>query len=156
MHWPLWDCLSGKSVSRGSPSGGQWTENRQKEPDDLRGGPIADHNHPGHCYAGMLAPLKGLSIKGAIFHQGYNNAFDGSPGVEMYRDIFPQMIEAWRDTFDDPKLPFGILSLCTDGYPQTRDNYCEKMFNAGIDSSCFCVQLTQLWKHVVGMSWLKR
>ncbi|QDU98820.1 hypothetical protein Pla8534_67310 [Lignipirellula cremea] len=23
--------------------------------------------------------------------------------------------------------------LCTDGYPQTRDDYCEKMFNAGIE-----------------------
>ena len=29
-------------------------------------------------------------------------------------------------------MPFGILSLCTDGYPQTRENYVEKMFNAGI------------------------
>ena len=51
----------------------------------------------------------------------------------MYRDIFPGMIKAWREAFQDPEMPFGILSLCTDGYPQTRDNYCEKMFNAGID-----------------------
>lgn len=108
-------------------------ENRKQEPSDLRPGPIADHNHPGHCYAGMIAPIAGLSIKGVIFHQGYNNAFDGSVGVEMYRDIFPEMIEAWRTSFNDPEMPFGILSLCTDGYPQTRDNYCEKMFNAGID-----------------------
>ncbi|MDA0285640.1 MAG: hypothetical protein O3B86_20035, partial [Planctomycetota bacterium] len=39
----------------------------------------------------------------------------------------------WREAFNDPAMPFGILSLCTDGYPQTRDDYCEKMFNAGID-----------------------
>ena len=108
-------------------------ENRKQDPSDLRPGPIADHNHPGHCYAGMIAPLAGLSIKGAIFHQGYNNAFDGSAGVDLYRDTFPEMIRAWRKAFEDPELPFGILSLCTDGYPQTRDNYCEKMFNAGID-----------------------
>ncbi len=44
------------------------------------------------------------------------------------------MIEATkRSAFNDPDLPFGILSLCTDGYPQTLDNYCEKMFNAGIE-----------------------
>jgi len=81
----------------------------------------------------MIAPLAGMSVKGAIFHQGYNNAFDGSQGVEMYREVFPEMIRAWRAAFSDPQLPFGIISLCTDGYPQTRDNYCEKMFNAGIE-----------------------
>ena len=105
---------------------------RRQPPDDLRPGPIGDHNFPGHCYAGMIEPLVGLSVKGVIFHQGYNNAFDGSQGVRMYHDIFPEMIKAWRAAFHDADLPFGILSLCTDGYPQTRDDYCEKMFNAGI------------------------
>ena len=108
-------------------------DDKQNPPSDLRPGPIGNHNFPGHCYAGMISPLAGLSIKGAIFHQGFNNAFEGSVGGEMYRDIFPEMITAWRKAFNDPELPFGILSLCTDGYPQTRDNYCEKMFNAGID-----------------------
>lgn len=108
-------------------------DDKRPEPSDLRPGPIGDHNFPGHCYAGMISPIAGLSVKGAIFHQGYNNAFDGSAGADMYRDIFPVMIRAWRMAFEDPALPFGILSLCTDGYPQTLDDYCEKMFNAGID-----------------------
>ncbi|QDU92661.1 hypothetical protein [Lignipirellula cremea] len=123
---------------------GQWIEKQTQEgkpipadkklpPADLRPGPLGNHNFPGHCYAGMLSPLAGLSVKGAIFHQGYNNAFDGSAGAQMYGDIFPEMITAWRAAFNDPQLPFGVLSLCTDGYPQTRDDYCEKMFNAGID-----------------------
>ncbi len=108
-------------------------DDKQQAPSDLRPGPIGDHNYPGHCYAGMISPIVGLSVKGAIFHQGYNNAFDGSMGVDMYRDVFPEMIKAWRQAFDDREMPFGILSLCTDGYPQTRDDYCEKMFNAGVD-----------------------
>lgn len=107
-------------------------EDRRAEPTDLQPGPIADHNYPGHCFAGMIGPLIGLSIKGVIFHQGYNNALDGTPGVRLYRDVFPVMIRTWRDAFGDPELPFGILSLCTDGYPQTRDDYLEKMLNAGI------------------------
>lgn len=106
---------------------------RKDPPADLRPGPIADHNYPGNCYAGMIVPLEGLAVRGVIFHQGYNNAFDGSPGAEMYADVFPAMIQSWRKAFQDDKLPFGILSLCTDGYPQTRDNYCEKMFDAGIE-----------------------
>ncbi len=120
-------------IERQTKEGKPIPEDRKEEPSDLRPGPIGNHNFPGHCYAGMIAPLAGLSVKGAIFHQGYNNAFEGSVGAEMYRDIFPEMIKAWRNAFNDPEMPFGILSLCTDGYPQTRDNYCEKMFNAGID-----------------------
>jgi sialate O-acetylesterase len=108
-------------------------ENRRLPPTDLKPGPLGDHNYPGYCYAGMIGPLEGLSVKGAIFHQGYNNAFEGSIGAEMYQDVFPAMIKAWRKAFDDPAMPFGIISLCTEGEPQTRDDYCEKMFNAGIE-----------------------
>lgn len=120
-------------VERQVKEGNPIPDDKKQEPDDLQPGPIGNHNFPGHCYAGMIAPLSGLSVKGAIFHQGYNNAFEGSVGVEMYRDIFPEMIRAWRVAFNNPEMPFGILSLCTDGYPQTRDDYCEKMFNAGIE-----------------------
>lgn len=120
-------------IQRQTKEGNSIPEGRQQEPSDLRPGPIGNHNFPGHCYAGMIAPIAGLAVKGAIFHQGYNNAFEGSVGAEMYRDVFPEMINSWRQAFNDPEMPFGILSLCTDGYPQTRDNYCEKMFNAGIE-----------------------
>ncbi len=107
-------------------------DDRKHDPSDLRPGPIADANHPGHCYAGMIAPLAGLAVKGVLFHQGYNNAFDGMPGVGLYRAVLPELLRAWRAAFGDPKLPFGILSLCTEGYPQTRDDYCEKMLDTGI------------------------
>ena len=120
-------------IERQTKEGKPIPDDRKQEPSDLRPGPIGNHNYPGHCYAGMISPIAGLSVKGAIFHQGYNNAFEGSIGADMYRDIFPEMIRAWREAFNDAEMPFGILSLCTDGYPQTRDNYCEKMFNAGID-----------------------
>ncbi|XZE56478.1 hypothetical protein SH139x_002594 [Planctomycetaceae bacterium SH139] len=120
-------------IKQQSAAGKQIPADRQREPDDLRPGPLGDHNFPGHCYAGMIAPLEGLAVKGTIFHQGYNNAFDGSRGAEMYRDVFPEMIKSWRAAFGDPEMPFGIISLCTDGYPQTRNDYCEKMFNAGIE-----------------------
>ncbi len=120
-------------IERQTKEGKPIPEDRKSLPSDLRPGPKGDPNHPGHCYAGMIGPLEGLSVKGAIFHQGFNNAFDGSVGAEMYRDVFPEMILAWRSAFRDQALPFGIISLCTEGYPQTRDDYCEKMFNAGID-----------------------
>lgn len=101
------------------------------EPTDLRPGPAMDQNRPGNCYASMIAPLRGMAVKGAIFHQGYNNCFNGSTGAVMYRQVFPQMIAAWRDAFGDPELPFGILSLCTEGQKQTLENYSEMMANPG-------------------------
>jgi len=121
----------------------QWIERKTKEgatlsdkdkqlPTEVEAGPIANHNHPGSCYGAMIAPLAGLSIKGAIFHQGFNNAFGGQAGIDMYEDVFPEMITAWRSAFNDPEMPFGILSLCTAGNPQTLDDYCEKMFDAGV------------------------
>ena len=120
-------------IKRMADEGKEVSDAERQPPSDLRLGPIGDHNYPGHCYAGMIAPLEGLSVKGVIFHQGYNNAFDGTLGAKLYRTVFPKMIEAWRKAFGDPEMPFGILSLCTDGYPQTLDDYSEKMFNAGID-----------------------
>lgn len=101
------------------------------EPTDLRPGPALDQNRPGNCFASMISPLVGLQVKGAIFHQGYNNCFNGTQGTIMYRHVFPEMISAWRTAFNDPKMPFGILSLCTEGPLQTLDNYSEMMANPG-------------------------
>lgn len=102
-------------------------------PDDLRQGPAWDQNRPGTCYNSMIAPIAGLGLKGAIFHQGYNNALDcGTAGVVMYHRVLRQMIGAWREAFGDPAMPFGIISLCTDGVRQTRDNYVERMLDDGI------------------------
>lgn len=103
-----------------------------KAPNDLRPGPAADRNRPGHCYAGVIRPLRGLAVAGALFHQGYNNAFNGSAGASMYYQVFGKMIAAWRETFGDPRMPFCIISLCTDSQPQTLDNFLPPMFDAGI------------------------
>lgn len=100
-------------------------------PSDLQPGPALDMNRPGNCYASMLAPLAGFPIKGAIWHQGYNNALEPN-GHAFYAQVFPKMIGAWRAAFNDPQLPFGIISQETDGDPQDRDDYLEKMLNEGI------------------------
>ena len=111
---------------------GQKVPEHRKAPADLRPGPAMDQNRPGNCYNSMIAPIAGLAVKGAIFHQGYNNANGGTAGSQMYYQIFGKMITAWRAAFGDEKMPFGIISLCTAGKPQTRDNYLEKMLDDGI------------------------
>jgi sialate O-acetylesterase len=104
----------------------------RKAPTDLRPGPAFDQNRPGNRYMNMIAPLEGFHVRGAIFHQGFNNALGaGSAGAAMYYQIFGRMITAWRTAFNDPAMPFGIISLCTAGSPQSRDDYLQKMVDDG-------------------------
>ena len=84
----------------------------------------------GNLYGGMIAPLAGFSAKGIIWHQGYNNCFEGSAGASRYGEIFPAMIKAWRAAFEDSQLAFGMISLCTSG-SQTSDDYLEQMLDVG-------------------------
>lgn len=100
-------------------------------PSDLRPGPAADRNRPGFCYASVIHPLEGLAVCGAVFHQGYNNCFEGSAGARLYHQVFGKMIQSWRAAFGDPRLPFGIISLCTDGEPQTATRFVEPMLDIG-------------------------
>jgi len=103
----------------------------QPAPTDLRPGPVADKNRPGCRYASVIKPLGGLAVKGAVFHQGFNNCFNGSAGARMYYQVFGKMITAWRNTFGDPQMPFCIISLCTAGEPQTLENYLTPMYDVG-------------------------
>ena len=102
----------------------------RKPPSELRPGPAMDMNRPGNCYASMIAPIAGLHIKGALWHQGYNNALVPN-GHVMYYQVFPRMIEAWRAAFHDPKMPFGIISQETEGVPQDLSNYLESFTDEG-------------------------
>jgi sialate O-acetylesterase len=102
-----------------------------RPPDDLRPGPVGDMNRPGCRFASVIQPLRGLAVSGAVFHQGFNNCFNGSAGARMYHQVFGRMIAAWRDNFGDPQMPFCIVSLCTAGEPQTPENFLVPMFDAG-------------------------
>lgn len=85
--------------------------------------PSLDRNYPGASYNGMIAAIAGLSIKGAVFNQGYNNALTGDSRPELYAKNFIGLIKDWRKTFNDESLPFGIIELSAGGTPQTFDNY---------------------------------
>jgi sialate O-acetylesterase len=103
----------------------------RKAPTDLQPGPAMDLNRPGSLYASMLSPIAGLSVKGAIWHQGFNESLLPN-GHRLYAQVFPEMIKAWRAAFNDPTMPFGIISQETEGEPQTLDNFLSKMANEGV------------------------
>jgi sialate O-acetylesterase len=92
--------------------------------------PALDRNFPGASYNGMLAPIAGLSVKGIVFNQGYNNAISADARPALYAKNFVGLIKNWRSTFSDENLPFGIIELSAGGNPQTLDNYEVEMLDA--------------------------
>jgi sialate O-acetylesterase len=74
-------------------------------------------------YNGMLGVLKGIHIKGGLFHQGYNNAIAGNCRPKLYRVLTRLMIEGIREDFNDPDLPFCIIGLCAGSTPQNVDDF---------------------------------
>ena len=96
---------------------------KMKPPTVPSPGPSATHKVPGNCFSSVIAPIAGFAVKGVLFHQGYNNCFQGTQGARMYRAVFPETIRSWREAFKDEALPFCILSLCTAGPQQTHDDF---------------------------------
>jgi sialate O-acetylesterase len=84
--------------------------------------PALDRNFPGSSYTGMIAVIAGLTVKGIVFHHGYNNALEDSR-PKLYASNFKALIKDWRNAFTDKDLPFGIIELSAGGEPQTLDNY---------------------------------
>ena len=77
----------------------------------VRGAPIDQHN-PAVLWNGMLAPLSDLRPSGAIWYQGEADRMH----YGRYRTLFPNLITAWRDTFERPELPFFFAQIAPFDY----------------------------------------
>lgn len=64
-------------------------------------------------YNGMIAPFAGYGIKLAAWYQGESNT--GEAGE--YRTLLPLLMKDWRETFNDPDLPFFVVQLSSYGDP---------------------------------------
>ncbi|MGE5457307.1 MAG: sialate O-acetylesterase [Methanococcaceae archaeon] len=67
---------------------------------------------PTALYNAMISPLIPYSIKGAIWYQGESNA--GAP--EMYRKLFPLMINNWRQDWHSGEFPFYFVQIAPYNY----------------------------------------
>jgi sialate O-acetylesterase len=77
---------------------------------------------------GMIRPLAGISLAGAVWYQGESNVSDPA----LYRRLLPALIADWRETFSSRDLPFYLVSLPaymrrrpqpggTDGWTEVRE-----------------------------------
>jgi len=70
---------------------------------DAKKGP----NQATALYNGMIYCLQPYPIKGAIWYQGESNA----SRAHQYRTLFPLMIQSWRDSWNNPDMPFLFVQL---------------------------------------------
>ena len=78
-------------------------------------GVLVGNARPGNIYNGVLKPTIGYGIKGAIWYQGETNA----SRAYQYRDLFPLMIQSWRDEWHQGDFSFYWVQLAD--YQATKD-----------------------------------
>jgi sialate O-acetylesterase len=64
-------------------------------------------NQPTVLFNGMLQPIIPFAIRGAIWYQGESNA----SRAFQYQTLFPLMISAWREKWQQGDFPFFFVQL---------------------------------------------
>ncbi len=77
---------------------------------------LRGNSRPGNIYNGVLKPTIGYGIRGAIWYQGESNA----GRAYQYRDLFPLMIQSWRDEWGIGPFSFYWVQLA-DYQNETRE-----------------------------------
>jgi sialate O-acetylesterase len=70
-------------------------------------GVMTGNARPGNIHSGVLSPSIGYGIRGAIWYQGETNA----SRAHQYRELFPFMIQSWRDEWGLGDFPFYWVQL---------------------------------------------
>ncbi|MGV3662837.1 MAG: sialate O-acetylesterase [Prosthecobacter sp.] len=68
---------------------------------------MTGQKRPGNLYAGVLHPTIGYGIKGVVWYQGESNAGE----AKEYRELFPFMIQHWRNEWKQGDFPFYWVQL---------------------------------------------
>jgi sialate O-acetylesterase len=82
------------------------TEAEEKSFKDMTNNMRGNHR-PANIYNGVLKSHLGYGIRGAIWYQGESNA----GRAYQYRDLFPLMIQNWRDEWGQGEFPFYWVQL---------------------------------------------
>lgn len=84
--------------------------------------PLQRHPYePTYLYETGIAPIASYPIKGAIWYQGESNAHN----VELHEEIFPTLVDCWRQTWDNHSMPFYFVQLSSierPTWPHFRDS----------------------------------
>ncbi len=68
---------------------------------------VSSSHRPANLFNGMIAPLSKFPIRGVIWYQGETNVGRAA----QYKELFPLLIDDWRQTFGQAQLPFYFAQL---------------------------------------------
>jgi len=109
-------------------------ETMQKFPESLKSTtqPKTNPNHrAAHLYNGMIAPIKNLSIKGAIWYQGESNRGE----YQYYAGLKKAMIDKWKSDFELSVLPFYFVQIAPYWYNNSKDILSGKFYDEQLKAS---------------------
>ncbi|HEX8524060.1 MAG TPA: sialate O-acetylesterase [Tepidisphaeraceae bacterium] len=89
----------------------EWTQQWLKptKPDPASSEPARERPYqaPASLYNGMIAPLAGFPIRGALWYQGETN----TAYPKEYRDVLTALATSWRAAWNQGDFPFLIVQL---------------------------------------------
>ncbi len=85
----------------------KWKINRKGRQPRAPRNPLTGQHRPANLYNGVLKPVLGYTIKGSIWYQGEHN----TGRAYQYRDLFPLMIQSWRDEWGQGDFSFYWVQL---------------------------------------------
>jgi sialate O-acetylesterase len=96
--WSAWRKKADAAKAAGKPA----PKNRP-----LAAAPAVGQHRPANLYHARVEPVMPYAIRGVIWYQGESNA----PRAYQYRDMFPLMIESWREDWKQGEFPFYWVQL---------------------------------------------
>ncbi|MEQ9286424.1 MAG: sialate O-acetylesterase [Cyclobacteriaceae bacterium] len=109
----------------------EWRAN-QTDPNNMDWGTRPQRKLPGDqhipfaLYNGMIHPIKGFAIKGALWYQGESNV----SRANQYRTLFPAMIKSWRNVWQQGDFPFYFVQLAPYHYNDYDGVACAELRDA--------------------------
>lgn len=110
-----------KAGKQNIPLNGRWQFKVDKVYDNFKASP---NEVPSLLYNAMIHPLIPYGIKGVIWYQGENN----TPRAKEYAITFPNMINNWRENWQQGDFPFLFVQLANFQKPKLmpgEDNWAE-------------------------------
>lgn len=109
-----------KTASKKARDNGKTIPRRPRAPRNQ----LTGQHRPGNLYNGVLKPIIGFPIQGVIWYQGEAN----SGRAYQYRDLFPLMIQNWRDEWGIGDFAFYWVQLADfmeEGEEPAESNWAE-------------------------------
>jgi sialate O-acetylesterase len=88
----------------------------------------SQNGSPAVLYNGMLNPLIGYGMRGAIWYQGEANKDE----PELYVKMFDKMVRGWREVWDAGEFPFYYCQLAPFDYGKVNSAYMREAQSKGL------------------------